>query len=200
MIETEQSVVVGVGIDNVWSYVKDMERWASIMPGYRECEFIDDDNSRWILKVGVGGLVRTVKVMVHVDEWAGPEKVDFSFKLDGDPVQGGGSYRASPFADGETSVALKVRVEGSGPMAPMWEAMGGPLLPQFAKHFAGQLKAEIERTFAEGKVPGGAAARPVGYRQPVFSAISRIFLNVFSGIGRTLRRVFRIQRKNLDQY
>ena len=29
-------------------------------------------------------------------------------------------------------------------MAPMWEAMGKPLMPQFAKSFAGQLKAEIE--------------------------------------------------------
>ena len=200
MIETEQSVTVGVGIENVWSYVKDMERWASIMPGYRECEFIDDDNSCWILKVGVGGLVRTVRVKVHVDEWAGPERVDFSFELDGDPVQGGGSYRASPLADGETSVALKVRVEGSGPMAPMWEAMGGPLLPQFAKHFAGQLKAEIEGAFAEGKVPGGVTPMPAGYRQPVLSVVSRIIRNAISEIGKKVRRIFRIQGKNFDRY
>ena len=47
---------------------------------------------RWTLKVGVGGLVRTVKVQVHVDQWDGPERVLFSYKLEGDPVQGGGSY------------------------------------------------------------------------------------------------------------
>ena len=70
--------------------------------------------------------------------------MSFSYQLDGDPVRGVGSYAASPKGDHETEVALSVRVEGSGPMAPMWEAMSRPLLPQLAKSFAAKLKAEIE--------------------------------------------------------
>ncbi len=146
MIETQQSVVINAPIADVWSYAKDVERWAEIMPGYQQCEIADEDNSRWVLKVGVGGLVRTVKVQVHVDEWAGPESVTFSFKLEGDPVSGGGSYRATPEGPNTTGVTLKVRVEGGGPMAPMWEAMGGPLLPKFALSFAEQLKGRIEES------------------------------------------------------
>ena len=63
-----------------------VQRWAEIMPGFQNCQIADEDNSHWVLKVGVGGLVRTVKVDVHVDRWAGPEEVDFTFKLQGDPV------------------------------------------------------------------------------------------------------------------
>lgn len=144
MIDTEQTITIGVGIDDVWDYVKDMRRWADLMPGMREFVVIDDDNSRWILKVGVGGLVRTVTVDVHVDKWAGPEHVSFSYKLQGDPVSGGGTYDAKPVGANQTEIDLKVRVEGGGPMAPMWEAMGRPLLPQLAKGFAGQLKDAIE--------------------------------------------------------
>lgn len=145
MIKTEQTVLVDVAIDRVWDYVQDMQKWAGIMPGYRECTIIDACDSRWTLKVGVGGLVRTVKVLVHVDQWDGPERVNFTFKLEGDPVEGGGCYLASRKGVHETEVALSVRVEGTGPMAAMWEAMGGPLLPKFASAFAGQLKAEIEK-------------------------------------------------------
>ena len=144
MIETEQSVVIAAPIDQVWVYAKDVERWASIMPGYQQCEIIDDDNSRWVLKVGVGGLVRTVKVSVHVDRWAGPDAVDFSFKLEGDPVSGKGTYRASAEDAHATQITLGVQVNGGGPMAPMWEAMGGPMLPKFALAFAEQLKGKIE--------------------------------------------------------
>jgi carbon monoxide dehydrogenase subunit G len=144
VIETEQQVVVGAGIEPVWAYAKDMQRWAAIMPGYQECQIIDEDNSRWVLKVGVGAMVRTVKVLVHVERWAGPEAVDFTFKLEGDPVSGGGSYRATAAGPDATDVRLKVQVSGSGPMAPMWEAMSGPVLPKFAKGFAEQLKAMIE--------------------------------------------------------
>lgn len=151
MIETQQAVVVNAPIDGVWTYAKDMERWASIMPGFQECQLIDEDNSRWILKVGVGAMVRTVKVRVHVERWAGPEEVDFSFELEGDPVKGGGSYRAEARSPNETDVNLHVRVEGSGPMAPMWEAMGGPVLPKFARGFAEQLRDKIEE--AVGVLP-----------------------------------------------
>ncbi|MCJ2180307.1 CoxG family protein [Novosphingobium album (ex Hu et al. 2023)] len=158
MIETCQTVTVNAPIDATWDYAKDVERWAEIMPGYQSCEIVDEDNSLWILKIGVGAMVRTVKVEVHVDRWAGPERVDFSFKLKGDPVEGGGSYEAASTPDGQTSVDLAVQVRGSGPMAPMWEAMGGPVLPKFAKGFAEQLKGRIEAQ--AGTAAPAPAARP----------------------------------------
>src|SRR5271163_3075 len=129
MIEVERSVLINAGIDAVWHYVQDMQKWAALMPGYRECTVIDANDSRWTLKVGVGGLVRTVKVLVHVDEWHEPLRVNFSYRLEGDPVEGSGSYTALQKGTEETEVALRVTVAGSGPMAPMWEAMSRPLLP-----------------------------------------------------------------------
>jgi carbon monoxide dehydrogenase subunit G len=144
VIETEQSITIDASIGRLWAYVEDISGWASLMPGFRECELVDADRSRWTLKVGVGGLVRTVNVLVRVDRWDGPEAVAFSYELAGDPVAGSGTYRASANGAGGTDVVLKVRVEGSGPLAPMWEAMGKPLLPQLAKGFAARLKTEIE--------------------------------------------------------
>lgn len=149
--------MINVGIGAVWHYVKDMQRWAALMPGYRECTIIDARESSWILKVGVGGLVRTVKVLVHVDEWHEPARVNFSYVLEGDPVEGSGSYTALPRGDEETEVALRVSVAGSGPIAPMWEAMSRPLLPKLAKSFAEKLKAEIEGNSPVSKSPGVAS-------------------------------------------
>ena len=145
MIETEQSALVQAGIGDVWDYVQDIGRWAAIMPGYQACEIVDENTSRWTLKVGVGGLVRSVKVLVNVDAWNGPGEVRFSYKLAGDPVQGGGTYTARALGPAQTEITLRVNVVGSGPMAPMWEAMGKPLLPTFARGFADQLAAEIEK-------------------------------------------------------
>lgn len=158
MIETEQTVVIDAAIGDVWDYVSDIQRWAALMPGMRECEVIDASDSKWTIKVGVGGLVRTVKVNVHVDRWDGPGRVLFSYRLDGDPVQGGGTYTATALGTRQTEIVLNVRVEGGGPMAPMWEAMGKPLLPQLARGFADQLKAAIEAVHA----PASAPAAPVG--------------------------------------
>lgn len=184
MIETEQTVTIRESIDNVWAFARDIRGWASLMPGMQDCDVIDDDNSRWTLKVGVGGLVRTVKVQVHVDQWDGPERVFFTYKLEGDPVQGGGSYLATATGPRETEVKLVVQVVGGGPMAPMWEAMGKPLLPQLAKGFAGQLKDKIEAAAADAPV-AAAPAEPAGFFAWLRSIWNAIFGNKRSDGVRT---------------
>jgi carbon monoxide dehydrogenase subunit G len=145
VIDTTQSVVIDAPIDGVWEYIKDIRRWANLFPGCKDCTVLDAQDSRWTLKVGAGGLVRTVKVLVHIDQWDGPQNVRFSFDLEGDPVKGSGSYSAIQQGEHKTEVALNVCVQGSGAMAPMWEAMSRPLLPILAKSFAAKLKSQIEK-------------------------------------------------------
>jgi carbon monoxide dehydrogenase subunit G len=156
MIESTQGTVIAAPIGAVWDHVSDISSWAPLMPGMQHVEMIDADHSRWVLKVGVGGLVRTVKVDVTVDRWAGPNEVDFTYALTSDPVKGSGTYRAIARSAIASEIELHVKVEGSGPMAPMWEAMGRPLLPQLAKAFAGALKTQIEAAAAPA-VPAGPA-------------------------------------------
>jgi len=123
-----------------------MRQWANLLPGCKECIVENPADSRWILKVGTGGLVRTVNALVHVDNWEGPTRVDFSYKLEGDPVEGSGSYFANVTSPTQTEITLQVRVNGSGPLAPMWEAISRPLLPRLAKMFATKLKEKIEQS------------------------------------------------------
>jgi carbon monoxide dehydrogenase subunit G len=180
MIETEQTITIDRPIDLVWDHARDIRGWAELMPGMREFDLIDDDNSRWTLKVGVGGLVRTVKVNVRVDKWDGPGTVLFSYELEGDPVKGGGSYQATPGAAGGTDIVLHVRVEGGGAMAPMWEAMGRPLLPTLAKAFAAQLKERIEQATADatGAAPAASAA---AMKPPFLLRVFRWIRSLFGG-------------------
>src|SRR6516165_6875471 len=109
MIETDCSVSIAAPLGAVWNFARDITAWSKLMPGLQDCAIIDADHSRWTLKVGAGALVRTVRVNVHVTRWAGPEEVDFTYALEGDPVQGGGTYRARAVAAGETEISLAVQ-------------------------------------------------------------------------------------------
>ena len=146
MIRAEHSIGIDASINAVWDYVKDIEKWARLFPGCRACTVISDNQSRWVVKVGAGGMVKTVTVLVDVREWAGPERVNFIFKLENEPVVGKGLYSARKAGAGRTDISLRMEVEGSGSMAPMWEAVSKPLLPRIASAFASSLKAEIEQT------------------------------------------------------
>lgn len=180
MIDTQQTVTIGVGIHRIWDYVRDIRRWAALMPGMRECDVIDDDNSRWVLKVGVGGLVRTVTVDVHVEQWNEPDHVPFTYALQGDPVGGSGTYTAVEKGPEETEITLDVRVIGSGALAPMWEAMGRPLLPQLAKGFAGQLKEAIELHYGEASAGTMAGPKaPPAARPSLLARIANWFRRLF---------------------
>ena len=183
MIETEQSIVIDAPIEDVWGYAKDINGWAKLMPGLLDCAIIDDDDSHWTLKVGVGALVRTVKVFVHVDRWSGPGEVDFAYRLQGDPVRGGGVYRAKALSPNQTEVTLGVQVIGEGPMAPMWEAMGKPLLPKFARAFAEQFKAEIEQAAPASGVAAAPPAAAGAEGPPSFVALVLAWLRRLFGAG-----------------
>lgn len=144
MIEASHTTVIDRSTLQVWDYVQDIRRWASLFPGCRDCEVLDENRSRWVVKVGAGGLVKTINVLVTVTEWRGPERVNFTYQLESEPVTGSGSYSARPADTDSTEVHFQVTVEGSGQAAPMWEAVSKPLLPQMAKTFATKLKAAIE--------------------------------------------------------
>lgn len=153
MIEANHALTVDRGIGPVWEYVQDIRQWATLFPGCNACEVIDEHHSKWVVKVGAGGLVKTINVLVTVTEWRGPEAVDFTYQLESEPVIGSGSYRATTLGTDSTEIRFHIVVEGSGPMAPMWEAVSKPLLPQMAKAFSTKLKTAIEAQSALAPAP-----------------------------------------------
>lgn len=144
MIEHEQGIAVRSSIQDVWDYVSDMRRWASSVPGCKNCEVIDEDRSIWTIKAGAGALIKTVKVNVLVEKWDAPTAVSFSFDIQNEPVRGDGSYSAVYTAEG-TELLLRLRIVGSGPMAPVWETLGKPIVPALAKSFVESLREQIEK-------------------------------------------------------
>lgn len=174
MIEAEHTVSIDASIDRVWDYVKDIQAWALLFPGCRECEVIDDNHSRWIIKIGAGGLVKTVNVLVSVEEWNGPESVVFSYKLESEPVIGKGFYQARKISGRSSEIKLYVEVEGSGQMASMWEAMSKPLLPKMASIFSNRLKEQVER------VEGAIVEEKLSWRGRFGSFFKKLFQLLFN--------------------
>jgi carbon monoxide dehydrogenase subunit G len=145
MIEHRQSLRINAPNALVWEYVSVMANWASNMPGYRSFDIVNEKESLWTLKIGVGALVRTVKVRVVIQQWDEPYHVSFIFRLDNDPVDGDGAYQATIRSGGITDVEISFRITGRGPMSTAWEAMMRPILPKMAKGFSDALTASIEQ-------------------------------------------------------
>ena len=159
LIKAEHTLHVDAAIDAVWVYVSDIHRWSALFPGCTDCAVLDDQHSNWTVKVGAGGLIKTVRVMVEVVEWVAPSTVGFTFRLNDEPVTGHGAFNATACDGAATEIRLSLVVEGSGQMAPMWEAMCRPLLPSMASTFAGRLQAAIEGEQTTAPMPRPSRVR-----------------------------------------
>ena len=104
MAETEYSTTAKLSVETIWEFVKEMDNWASFLTGYQSHEKESDTDSVWILKGDVGVLARTLKLRVHITEWAGPERVRFELHGLNESMEGEGSFVMEPYADAAASV------------------------------------------------------------------------------------------------
>jgi carbon monoxide dehydrogenase subunit G len=122
MPEVEYSTTAKLPVSMIWDFVQEMDNWAEFVTGYESHEKHSDDDSTWVLKGDVGVLTRTVKFEVHIDEWAGPERVRFSLKGMNEPMEGSGTFLLAPYEEESAAPAPAARL---GVFARFFAAIAG---------------------------------------------------------------------------
>lgn len=56
MATASHAVEIPLPATEVWDFVSNMEKWATLVPGYREHEIINDRQSTWTFAGNVGVL------------------------------------------------------------------------------------------------------------------------------------------------
>jgi carbon monoxide dehydrogenase subunit G len=103
LAEVEYSTTARLPLEAIWEFVQEMDNWATFVAGYQSHEKQSERDSVWVLKGDVGVLARIVKFAVHVDEWAGPERVSFSLVGVNEPMQGTGTFLLEPYESAEAA-------------------------------------------------------------------------------------------------
>jgi len=152
MPEVEYATTAQLPVDAIWEFVQEMDNWASFVTGYESHEKQNDDDSTWVLKGDVGVLARTVKFAVHVDEWAGPERVSFSLKGLNEPMDGSGTFLLSKYED-ETSASEPAPQPREGFLTRLFTAI--------ARFFYGLVHGRAERAQSADSGPAAGASRLV---------------------------------------
>lgn len=93
MPEAEYATTSRLPIEVIWEFVRDMDRWAPFVTGYRSHRKEGERDSLWELRGDVGVLSRAVRFRVHVTEWAGPSRVAFALEGLNEPLTGEGAFR-----------------------------------------------------------------------------------------------------------
>jgi len=168
--EVEHSTTARLPVDAIWDFVQEMDNWATFVTGYESHQKHSENESTWVLKGDVGVLARTVKFQVTVDEWAGPERVEFSLKGLNEPMEGGGTFLLQSYED---ETAETPPAPGGGFFTRLFAAI--------ARFFYRLVHGRAERGAGADEGPGKGMARltfrlrvdPGGPMAPMVSALMK---------------------------
>lgn len=160
----------------IWEFVQEMDNWATFVAGYLSHEKESADDSTWVLKGDVGVLARTVKFKVHVDEWAGPERVTFSLVGVNEPMQGSGTFLLQPYEDEAEAAAADARAASSAR-----DGFFARLFAAIARFFYRLVHGRAERAASADSGPGAGMSKltfrleiqPGGPMAPMVNALMK---------------------------
>ena len=159
----------------VWAYVKDVDNWAHLFPGYQRHLLVEPDHYFWQVRGDAGVWSRLVEFDVHVTKWSDPEDVVFEVKAKSEPVEATGRfYTLAAEGSSGSTMGFELESHATGTAAPMINALLKRFLADQSASFLASLGTAIGEAspVARAKdhptalVPAGPGAVLVDYRAP----------------------------------
>jgi carbon monoxide dehydrogenase subunit G len=122
-----------VSIERIWDFVKDMDKWAPLVPGYVEHEFLNEKQSTWIFKGDIGIMQKTVKLRIDITEWKEPTRVTFDLTGLNENFFGSGYFEVEPLSADHTRMYGNLDITAKGMMGPMINAILKSFVPKTAE-------------------------------------------------------------------
>lgn len=123
-------ITLEIPIEEVWHFVKDMDNWAPLLPGYISHEKLTEEQSNWTFKETVGILKKKISLQVTVKEWIEPTRVTFNLKGINENLTGNGYFQAEALAKNRTKMTGCLEMTAEGALAPVMNAVMKNSLPK----------------------------------------------------------------------
>lgn len=137
-------VEVDLPIHKVWNFVKDMDNWAPLIPGYIQHQKFTNRQSLWEFYSDIGIIKKKVSLMVNIKEWIEPTKVTFNLKGKSEKHTGEGYYLAQAIDKNKTRITGFLEITASGAMGPMVNEVLKSYIPKVTKEMVMAVAAKLE--------------------------------------------------------
>lgn len=133
-----------IPIENVWSFVSDMNKWAPLVPGYRDHEILNDRQSTWKFIGNLGFMQKLVHLKIDIKEWQEPTKVTFDLTGLNENFKGNGYFEAKAVNGMKTKIIGHLNITAKGMKGPVIN----PILKSFVPKTTKDLTVAITRKIA----------------------------------------------------
>jgi carbon monoxide dehydrogenase subunit G len=137
-------VKVHLSIEEVWDFVKEMDHWAPLIPGYIHHEKINEHQSTWEFKSDIGIMKKKVSLLIDIKEWKEPTKVTFSLKGINEKFSGNGYFEAEYIDENITKMTGYLDILAEGVMGSMINNILKTSIPKTAEEMAIAISNKLE--------------------------------------------------------
>lgn len=137
-------VEVHLPIEEVWEFVKDMDNWAPLVPGYIHHKKINERQSTWEFKSDVGIMKKKVSLLIDIKEWNAPVKVTFQLKGINEKFTGEGYFEAEALGRNRTKMTGYLDIMAVGPMGTIVNNILKTTIPKTAEEMAMAISQKLE--------------------------------------------------------
>ena len=145
MPEGKHEVTIDVPIEEVWEFVKDMDNWAPLLPGYISHEKLSENHSNWTFKETVGLLKKKISLQVTIKEWIEPTKVTFDLKGINENLTGRGYFKAAALDKNRTKMTGYLEMTAQGAMGPVMNGVMKTSLPKSGEKLTIAIAEKLEQ-------------------------------------------------------
>jgi len=125
---------VQLPIDLIWNFIKEMDNWAPLVPGYITHTKLNDHQSTWEFYSETGLVSKHMNLLVDIQDWVEPTLV--SFQLKGDKYNGRGRFQAESVGERTTKITGYLEINAIGTMASMKNTVLKSVIPKKTEEMA----------------------------------------------------------------
>jgi carbon monoxide dehydrogenase subunit G len=138
-------IEVDLPINQVWDFVKDMDNWAPLIPGYIQHRKFTNRQSTWEFYSNIGFIKKKIDLMVTVQEWIEPTKVTFNLKGPNEKLSGKGYFLAEAINQGKTRMTVFLEITARGTMGPLVNKVLKSNLPKVTEEMAIAITTKLKK-------------------------------------------------------
>ena len=143
MAQASHSVQIPVAQEKVWAFVSKIEKWATLVPAYKEHKQIDEQTSHWTFEGNFKGLSKKIELEIKIVEMNEPTNIKFQIKGLSDNFSGGGEFRAEA-KDGGTLMTGTVEIAAGGLSGAVLTPAIKVLLPKITTRLTEKIARHIQ--------------------------------------------------------
>ncbi|MGG4168182.1 SRPBCC family protein [Rossellomorea vietnamensis] len=130
---------------DVWTFIRDINAWAPLVPGYKEHTIYSDNQSTWKFTVHYGVVTKKIHVNVRITDWKEPSEVKFTLQGINQRFTGAGYFKADEVNTAITRMTGSLSIESTSPVAKVLQNAFDKMVAELTRELTIAMGEVIER-------------------------------------------------------